>query len=111
MAVINCPACNKKVSDKAANCPHCNIEIANVTGDRLAHIKKVNRIQKSQTLLNHSFIAMLLFCSGFLGLFWYDNQAGSWQYLLSVTACTLGFFGYIITRIRLIMHKRSSKDV
>lgn len=27
MAIINCPECNNKVSDKAENCPHCAFPI------------------------------------------------------------------------------------
>ena len=23
MSLINCPECNKEISDKAVNCPHC----------------------------------------------------------------------------------------
>ncbi|QOL25018.1 hypothetical protein LP316_11970 [Thalassotalea sp. LPB0316] len=111
MAVINCPACSKKISDKAPTCSHCGLEIANATGDRLSHIRKVNRIQRAQTLLNQSFIAMLLFCAGFLGIFWYDNNQTSWQYLLSMIVCVIGFFSYIITRIRLIIFKRTSKEL
>ena len=61
MAVINCPNCKKKISDKAKSCSHCEIDLTNVDAEKMASIKKVNKINKSQTLMNHSFIAMLLF--------------------------------------------------
>lgn len=28
MALINCPECNKEISDKATNCPHCGNPIS-----------------------------------------------------------------------------------
>ena len=27
MAVINCPSCKKKISDKAKNCSHCQLDL------------------------------------------------------------------------------------
>ena len=41
--------------------------------------------------MNHSFIAMLLFCGGFLFLYWQDAQPGTWQYVVAITSTILGF--------------------
>lgn len=106
MAVINCPSCNKKVSDKAKTCSHCNIQINTLDQEQLHAIEAEQRIRKKQTLMNHSFIAMLLFCGGFLFLFWQNAQPGSWQYYTSVASTVIGFILYIITRVRLVFLKR-----
>ena len=70
MAVINCPSCKKKISDKAKSCSHCNLVIAGVDQEQLQNIKQINAINLQQSLMTHSFIAMLLFCGGFLFFYW-----------------------------------------
>jgi hypothetical protein len=105
MAVINCPNCKKKISDKAKSCSHCEIDLTTVDADKIASMKKVDKINKSQTLMNHSFIAMLLFCGGFLFLYLQDAQQGNWQYFISIGSAVIGFILYIVTRVRLVMLK------
>lgn len=105
MAVINCPNCKKKISDKAKSCSHCAIDLTQVDAEQIASIKKISKINKSQALMNHSFIAMLLFCGGFLFLYWQDAQQGTWQYIASITSAVIGFIWYIATRVRLLMLK------
>jgi hypothetical protein len=107
MAVINCPGCKKKISDKAKSCEHCQLELAELDAEKMATLKRVSAIEKSQQLMNHSFIAMLLFCGGFLFLYWQDAQPGTWQYITSIASAVIGFILYIVTRARLILAKRS----
>ena len=107
MAVINCPSCKKKISDKAKQCEHCQIDLTALDADKIASLKRVGAVTKSQQLMNHSFIAMLLFCGGFLFLYWQDAQPGTWEYISAITSTVLGFILYIITRVRLILTKRS----
>lgn len=109
MAVINCPKCRKKISDKAKSCQHCNVVLEGLDEEKLAHIKGVSMIEASQRLMTHSMIAMLLFCGGVLFLFWHNAQPGTWQYITSVSATGLGFVLYIVTRIRLIFLKKRKK--
>jgi len=109
MAVINCPNCRKKISDKAKSCSHCDIELANLDKDKIASMKQIKTINKSQQIMTLSFIGMLLFCGGFLFYYWKNVQPETWQYNLSVGSTVLGFFIYIITRIQLVLLKRSNK--
>lgn len=106
MAVINCPSCKKKISDKAKTCSHCGMQIAGVDQDKLALIKQTNAIKKQQSLMTHSFIAMLLFCGGFLFFYLKDAQPGTIEYIASITSTILGFFLYLVTRVRLLLSKR-----
>ncbi|XQW86871.1 hypothetical protein ACOYR1_09170 [Thalassotalea piscium] len=109
MAVISCPSCKKKISDKAKSCSHCQLDLVKVDEEKLSTLNKINKINKSQQMMMHSFIAMLLFCGGFLVFYWQNAQPGTWLYIGSITSTILGFILYIITRIRLILLKRSSK--
>lgn len=107
MAVISCPNCSKKISSKAKTCSHCDFVLTAIDSESLNNIKKEKKIKKSQQLMNHSFIAMLLFCGGFLFLYWNNAQPDSWQYISALTSTVAGFILYIVTRIRLIILKRS----
>ena len=42
MALIECPECNKEVSDKAISCPHCGFPIADIQKTESQHTVKVN---------------------------------------------------------------------
>jgi len=69
MAVTNCPGCQKKISDKAKICNHCNLDLSELDADKLASLNRVNLINKTQRINELLFIAMLLFCGGFLFMF------------------------------------------
>lgn len=107
MALISCPSCKKKISDKAESCTHCQLNIAELDTDKINYLKKVSAVEKSQKLMTQSFIAMLLFCGGFLFFYWYEVQPGTWQYIVSIASAGTGFVFYIITRFRLLLLKRS----
>ena len=106
MAVINCPGCKKKISDKARSCSHCELDLQNVDEEKLETLNKINTINKSQQLMTHSFIAMLLFCGGFL--FMYKMPSESWQHSLATVSTVVGFIMYIVVRIMLVFNKRKS---
>ncbi|MGJ8692386.1 MAG: hypothetical protein ACSHW0_07880 [Thalassotalea sp.] len=109
MAVINCPSCKKKISDKAKSCSHCQLELSNLDDEKLSSLAQVNNIKKSQQIMTFAFIAMLLFCGGFLFLYWSNAEVGSWQYSTAMVTTGIGFFWYLVTRIQLIILKRSKK--
>ncbi|MBL4911004.1 MAG: zinc ribbon domain-containing protein [Alteromonadaceae bacterium] len=107
MAIIDCPSCNKKVSDKAKECSHCQQSLIDIDNDKIKQLQRIARLKQSQSLMNFSFIAMLLFCGGFLMLFWRDTLPNSLEYILSVSATIIGFILYIVTRVRILFLKRS----
>lgn len=109
MAVINCPSCNKKISDKAKNCSHCSVDLTALDSEKMASIDRVNRINQGQRLMNYSFIAMLLFCGGFLFMYWDNVTPGSWQHTLAMISSAIGFIMYIVIRIRLLFFKRKKQ--
>ena len=109
MAVINCPSCKKKISDKAKECSYCALSLEELDNEKLANLHHVNRIHQSQRLMNYSFIAMLLFCGGFLFMFWDNVEQGTWQHTLAMASTVIGFIMYIIIRIKLVLFKRQKK--
>jgi len=109
MAVINCPSCSKKISSKATVCDHCQINLENIDEEKLANMKRIALINESQKMMTLSFIALLLFCGGFLFFYWQNAQIGTWEYVASVTSAIVGFILYIFTRVKLILLKRKNK--
>ena len=109
MALINCPNCKKKISDKAKSCSHCQLDISGMDEEKLHTMKQVNMIKASERLMTHSFIAMLLFCGGIFWL-WQDSARESWQYYAAIATTAAGFILYIVTRFRILLLKRSRKS-
>jgi hypothetical protein len=109
MAVINCPSCKKKISDKAKVCSHCNTSLSELDQEKLASLAKINRIKKTQRLMNYSFIAMFMFCGGFLFMFWDNVTPGTWQYNVAMGSTVIGFILYIIIRVMLLIVKYKQK--
>lgn len=106
MAVINCPSCKKKISDKAKECNYCGLSLQALDSDKIANLNRVSRIKQAQRLMNYSFIAMLLFCGGFLFMFWDGVKQGTWQHTLAMASTIIGFILYIVIRIKLLLFKR-----
>ncbi|PKI15968.1 hypothetical protein [Colwellia sp. 12G3] len=108
MAVINCPSCKKKISDKAKTCNHCDLNLSELGSDKVASLNRANTINKTQRLMNYSFIAMLLFCGGFLFMFRDNIAPGTWQHNLAMVSAIIGFVMYIIIRAMLLFTKRKA---
>ena len=108
MAVINCASCGKKISDKAKTCGHCGLDLTGVDKNALSALATANRIKKSQALMNQSFVAMLLFCGGFLMLYMHNEEPDGWRYQVAVVSTVLGFILYIVNRVRLVILKHKS---
>ena len=109
MAVINCPNCKNKISDKASHCNHCNIDLSKMDAEKIARLNRVSLLNKTQRLMNYSFIAMLLFCGGFLFMFWDNVLPGSWQHNTAMGSAVIGFIMYIIIRVMLLVTKHKAK--
>ncbi|MFQ3267257.1 MAG: hypothetical protein ACI9VO_001515 [Colwellia sp.] len=109
MAVINCPGCNKKISDKIKTCNHCNLDLSELDSDQLTSLNHVSLVNKTQRLMNFSFVAMLLFCGGFLFMFRDNIEPGTWQHNLAMVSAILGFVMYIIIRAMLLFTKRKAR--
>ncbi|GAA5188070.1 zinc ribbon domain-containing protein [Ferrimonas gelatinilytica] len=105
MALIHCAGCGKRISDKAPTCPHCQYardsdpEVAERAG-------RIRAIRHNQTLMTHSFIALLLFVGGFALWWWGGEAAEGWREPVGTGAMALGFVFYLVTRVRIILARR-----
>lgn len=119
MAIITCPQCQNRISDRAATCSHCGLLLSGVSAEKLEQTRRLSRSTQLNKLIGHQMKAMLLFIIGIAMAFynWHDPEnfpdflMDSW-----VTADILhkaGFFimfiglaWYTIARVRIFNLKR-----
>lgn len=110
MAIIDCPACNKSISDKAKSCSHCHYEFGNVSAEDIQRKLSLQRYKKLQKIQNQSMLSILLFIVGcyfvFVGEFPAGEQ-GIMMYNASIAVTTIGFIWYGVNRVRIALVKRS----
>jgi hypothetical protein len=108
MALIDCPACNKKISDRTKSCQHCGFAVANASKEDLVRKQKMKIFNKKQSIQNQSMLAMLMFVSGFGLWYWGGEQPSDLQQNIAVGCSVVGFVWYVINRIRLVIVNRFS---
>jgi hypothetical protein len=108
MALVDCPACGKKISDKAAACPHCNFAISQASPEDIARKNSLNLYLKKQKIQNQSMLAMLLFVGGFGFMYWGGPVPGELQFNLAFGVAVIGFVWYTVNRVRLVFLKKSN---
>ncbi|MDQ7048831.1 MAG: hypothetical protein Q9M92_04520 [Enterobacterales bacterium] len=112
MAIINCPSCQKKVSDKIKNCPECQFDFIHnkssdgLTEEQLASKKNLQRIKRKYSLQMRAMTGIIMVLGGVL--VWYFGGRGllSISDYLSVAAIGVGSILYLMTRIHLILYRR-----
>lgn len=106
MAITSCPSCSKAISDKHPACPHCHEPLQNLDEEQRARLKSRRYVAKKQSLMNHSFIALIIFLGGFLYLYAYQPSDESIEMNLTYGAITVGFVWYLVNRIRILLLKK-----
>ena len=108
MALIDCPSCNKKISDKTTSCQHCGFAMGEATSEDVLRKQQLNKFKKRHSIQNQSMLAMLLFVAGFGFMYWGGANKEDLQYNLAMLATLVGFIWYIVNRVRLLILKRFS---
>lgn len=119
MAIINCPGCTKRVSDKAAACEHCGFLLSGQDAAGLARQAQMNRNKLLNKLISQQMKAMLTFVIGIAAAFYDWSEEGAMPTFLVDTFFTpivlkiigfsimgLGLGWYMITRGRIYNLKR-----
>lgn len=108
MALIDCPSCSKKISDKAPSCSHCGFAVGSASEEDIVRKQQMLRFTKIQSLQNQSMLAMLMFVSGFGLWYWGGEQPSDLQQNATVGCSIIGFVWYLVNRARLVILKRFS---
>lgn len=102
MALIKCPHCQQRISSLAKQCTHCH---QTLTGDNES-LQRSNHIKRSTRLLNQGMFTMLLFIIGISVGIWGGEFASGKQAIVAWSFGLIGFIGYLITRVQMVLHKR-----
>lgn len=108
MALVACPSCNKKISDKTQSCQHCGFTLGEASAGDLERKQNLQKYLKAQKIQTQSMIAMLMFVSGFGFMYWGGALPGGLQHNIAAGTSIVGFVWYIVNRIRLIFLKKSN---
>jgi hypothetical protein len=108
MALVPCPSCNKKISDKAPSCQYCGFTLGEANAEDLERKQKLQNYLKAQNVQTQSMFAMLMFVTGFGFMYWGGALPGDLQHNIAAGISIVGFVWYIVNRIRLIFLKKSN---
>ena len=107
MAIINCPACNKRISSVSAQCEFCKTDFAEGVDDEKLHRAIRNkRFIQIQRLQNFSFLFVMLFAAGALVMYLGITDEDETLNLAGRVMLAVGFIGYVIARVKLLLVKK-----
>jgi len=105
MALINCPACNNRVSSRAEYCSNCKAPISSKNDEATDRANERTRWNRRKRQQNYAFLAILSFVVG-IGLFWkFREDQTSLGFEAGIWFAAVGFFGYAVLRIMGILNK------
>ncbi|NRD73864.1 zinc ribbon domain-containing protein [Shewanella sp. VB17] len=102
MALIECSTCNKRISSKASHCQYCGCHVSEDT----ELVSKISHIKRSNQLINHGLLSMSVFIAGVVVWCWGGESAQGLRAYIGSACFVVGFVGYLITRLRIVIHKR-----
>ena len=106
MAIINCPACDARISSTLTTCPHCNTALDDVDSiERAEREARNQRFKKKARLQNISFLCMLVFATGALMMYFGMTNSDNLYQEIGRLLIGLGFVGYIGFRAALMLMK------
>jgi len=108
MAMIGCPECGRKVSNKAVNCPGCGVGITGAPESRGAGVQLLTIQETSKKFKLHSLLATIMIIIGIIGVYGSIDTAGgnappsSWFGLMVF----VGLLWLGVTRFRVWWHHK-----
>jgi len=113
MAIINCPGCGRRISDKSKFCTHCELPLGEMSQKDVDQLKRRNWRRRVWRAKNVTYAAMTALVVGLI--WWYVQEPVGWLLPPPVVPTLLIFLGtlaYAIARIRLfwLRLKRNRPD-
>jgi len=113
MAIIKCPGCGNRISDKAKTCGHCHYDLVTsttatgVSEEALQSKAKLAHIKKRYSLQMQAMAAIILFLLGILLWYFLGNQGFSQpSHFIELGMAAVGGLWYLLTRVRLLLFKK-----
>jgi len=114
MAIISCPSCNQKISDKAKICSNCQYDLVNKSSaqglneEQLASKKRLAHIKRRYSLQMQAMVSIILVLAGALMWYFGGRTFSSLADYFSLGLLAGGAVLYLATRVRLIMFKKGN---
>jgi uncharacterized membrane protein YvbJ len=112
MAIISCPSCGQRISDKAKTCSHCGYnQVIGVDSDgrtleQLAQLEKLNHMKKRNRFQMLAMSGIIIFLLG--TALWYFGGQGfeTLADFIEISLIALGALLYLGARVALILIKK-----
>ncbi len=117
MALINCPSCNNKISNKTAICPTCDYKF-DLSVEELERLKVLNFRKyrdKMYQLKMFTYFAIAIAVTGVVPMFWSYAKAIDYGFNVSILnhwgiyLVVVGFILYVIARVMMLLMKRKHR--
>lgn len=99
MAIINCPRCSRRMSDRSPACPHCDLALAELGPEDVSRMELRRWRRKVWRAKNMAYTAMALLIVG--AVWWWLVEPAGWTIPpppLPVGLIMLSGIGYVIAR-------------
>lgn len=111
MAIIRCPSCRERVSDKRDVCPNCGYGIADSSAGLSLNEASVRiRRKRKAQLQMHAYGATLLFVAGIAWMMLETGGNVARASYPSMFVTGLGVVWYVAVRILMVLGARRSSD-
>ena len=117
MALVSCPSCQKKISDKASVCSECDYSFDQDESElerlKVLHFRKYRDTKYRLKMLSYVAIAIALF--GVVPMVWDYLKAMDYGFQVNllnhwgINPVMLGFAMYVVVRILMLNNKRNYK--
>lgn len=106
MAIVSCPFCGKKVSNKSQSCQYCGNTLGEVSPEAAEKAHREIRYKQARSINNHAMLSVVLFLASFLYYYFWQPEHGSWQLDVNYLVMGCAGLGYVISKARMVMFKR-----
>jgi hypothetical protein len=106
MAIIRCPSCNKRISNKNKSCPHCHLDLSD-SGEGLSYDDASQRVQRERAMLlaNHGYAALGLTTAGAIWCWFVSDGMSRPPGFWPVATVAAGAMWYIGVRVLMIVKR------
>lgn len=110
MALINCPACNKRISDVIPLCPHCGFQRREVSEEQMQEFQRRRMRDRVYHLRMASYAVMTVFVAAF-GWYWWESSGFLRQPSVGpVSLLAVGAVAYLVNRFLLFRARKALRD-
>ncbi len=106
MAIINCPFCGKKASDKSAACGNCGGKLGELNAEELSRLQRDKRMAEGRSLNNQAMLSLVIFLGSFAWYYQREPETASLELYGVQSAMFIGCVWYLVTKVRIVMYKR-----